>query len=182
MTDQKDDDQKIDLNKKLEEAQKQADEKHSQDSSQQQEVEQLKKELADMTELARRTMADMQNLRRRADEERVDTIFMANYDLIKRLLPILTSLELAEKHVPDQAADWYKGIDMAIKEMYKALEETGLQKIPTTGHPFDPNFHEALTQGPGEKDMVTEEFESGYILGKRVIRHAKVKVGNGEKA
>lgn len=175
----------IDLAKELEEAKKQAGEKDQ--SSLQQiieekntEIESLKKELTDMTEMARRTMADMQNLRRNTQEEKIETIFMANYDLIKRLLPILTTLELAEKHVPDKAADWYKGIDMAIKELYKALEETGLQRIESSGQPFDPNFHEALLHEPGEKDMVTEELETGYILGKRVIRHAKVKVGNGE--
>jgi molecular chaperone GrpE len=179
-------DPKIDLAKKLEEAKKQATSHDQGDmkkiiAEKDAEIEKLKKELEEMTEMARRTMADMQNLRRRTEEERVDTIFMANYDLIKRILPILTSLELAEKHVPDKAADWYKGIDMSVKDLYKALEETGLQRIQTTGQPFDPNFHEALMQAPGEKDMVTEELEAGYILGKRVIRHAKVKVGNGEK-
>jgi len=195
MTDQKHhDDSKTDLAKKLEEARlaadmarKQAKDKDHEDSKKildekNAEIEKLKKELEEMTETARRTMADMQNLRRRTQEERVETIFMANADLIKRILPTLTALELAEKHVPDQAADWYKGINMAIKEMYKALEETGLQRIETTGKPFDPNFHEALLHSPGEKDMVIEELEAGYILGKRVIKHAKVNVGNGEKA
>lgn len=177
----------IDLAKKIEEAKKQAEGKDQKGLQQiiedkNTEIEQLKKELLDITEMARRTMADMQNLRRNTEEERVDTIFMANYDLIKRLLPILTTLELAEKHVPDKAADWYKGIDMAIKGLYKALEETGLQRMETVGKPFDPNFHEALMQAPGEKDIVLEELETGYILGKRVIRHAKVKVGNGEQS
>jgi len=178
MTNTNPQDPKIDLAKKLAEAQKQAENREQEAS----EIEKVKKELEEMTEMAKRTMADMQNLRRRADEERVETIFMANYDLIKRILPILANLELAEKHVPDKAADWYKGIDMSIKGLYKALEETGLRRIETLGQPFDPNFHEALVQGPGEKDMVTEELEAGYILGKRVIKHAKVKVGNGEKA
>lgn len=188
MTDQNNQqvDPKVDLAKKLEEAAQDASKKDKGDlakilEEKNAEIEKLKKELADMTELARRTMADMQNLRRHTEEERVETILMANYDLVKRLLPVLTTLELAEKHVPDKAADWYKGIDMAIKDMYKALEEIGLQKIETVGKPFDPNFHEALLHEAGEKDMVLEEFEAGYILGKRVIRHAKVKVGNGEK-
>lgn len=185
-------DPKTDLSKKLEEARLAADMAKKQAASHDQgnikkivsekdtEIEKLKKELKEMTEMAHRAVADMQNLRRHADEERVETIFMANYDLIKRLLPILTSLELAEKHVPDKAADWYKGIDMSVKELYKALEETGLQRIKTINEKFDPNFHEALMQEPGKKDMVIEELEAGYILGKRVIRHAKVKVGNGE--
>jgi molecular chaperone GrpE len=180
-------DQKVDLTKKLEEAKKRAKEKDHEDSKKMleeknTEIEKLKKELEEMTETVRRTMADMQNLRRRTQEERVETIFMANADLIKRILPILTALELAEKHVPDKAADWYRGINMSINELHKALAETGLQRIETTGKPFDPNFHEALMSVPGEKDMVLEELEAGYILGKRVIKHAKVNVGNGEKA
>jgi len=170
----------IDLKKKLEEAQKQAAHKHEEEKSSNVELEKLKAELAEMTEVARRAMADLQNLRRRNEEERLDIILMANSELIKNLLPVIENLDRAVSHIPEGASEWYKGIEMSIKELHKVLLNLGLTKIETVGAKFDPNLHEALTQGPGEKDIVIEEFESGYILGKKVIKHAKVSVGNGE--
>jgi len=170
----------VDLKKKIEEAQKQAAQEHEAEKSSNTEMEKLKTELIEMTETARRAMADLQNLRRRNDEERLDTILMANSELIKNLLPVVENLDRAASHIPEGASEWYKGIEMSITELHKVLLNLGLTKIETAGKPFDPNFHEALVQTSGEKDMVIEEFESGYILGRKVIKHAKVSVGNGE--
>lgn len=144
------------------------------------ETEKLRKDLEEMTEMAKRAMADMQNLRRRNEEERLQTIFMANASLVKNLLPVLDNLDRAAAHVPETALEWYKGIEISLKELHKILEETGVKKMETVGKTFDPNFHEAVLQGPGEKDIVIEELEAGYTLNDRVLRHAKVKVGNGE--
>ena len=55
----------------------------------------------------------------------------------------------------------------------------GIKKIETVGQPLNPNHHEALMSGPGEKDKVTEEFEAGYLYHEEVIWPAKVKVGDG---
>lgn len=150
------------------------------------EIELLKKELEQMTEMAKRTMADLQNYKRRQEEERRIIITMANAQLILGLLPILDNLERAVKHAPDPNAlpentkEWFNGINISIGQFQKILEETGLKAIESAGQKFNPEFHEALTSGPGEKDIVVEELEKGYILGDKVIRHAKVKVGNGE--
>ena len=145
------------------------------------EVEDLKKQLAEMTERAKHTMADMQNLKRRTEEERVAMFSLAIVDFLKKILPIVDNFDRAVAHMPEGAGEWYKGIEMSIKDLHKVLEDFGVTKIETVGKHMDPNFHHVLTQGPGEKDVITEEFEAGYIMGDRVIRHAKVKIGNGEK-
>lgn len=141
----------------------------------------LEQELEQMTEMAKRAMADLQNLKRRQEEEKSYWIRMANADLMKKILPILDNLDLAKKHMPQGAEGWYKGIEMSINQMQQALQESGLTPLETVGQKFDPEKHEAIAQGPGKKDEIIEEFEKGYTLGDFIIRHAKVKVGNGEK-
>lgn len=144
------------------------------------EIEKLALELEQMTELAKRTMADLQNMRRRQEEERSQLYAMANFNLTRDLLPILDNLERAIQHLPQTGEEAYKGLEMSVNQFHKVMMENGLSPIESLGQPFNPDFHEALAQGPGPKDIVTEELERGYLLGNRVIRHAKVKVGNGE--
>ncbi|MDA1060870.1 MAG: nucleotide exchange factor GrpE [bacterium] len=161
----------MDLKKKVEKAKKEAG-KHD-------ELEKLRKDLEEMTELAKRTMADMQNLKRRQEEERKLLITLANVDLLRQTLPILDNLDRASQHVPEGAEEWFKGVEMSINQLHQIYNELGLVAMETLNKPFDPDLHEALAQGPGEKDTVIEELEKGYMLGNKVIRHAKVKVGDG---
>ena len=177
----------IDLKKKLADAMKHAQTKEKEESEKvteetNGEIEKVNKELEEMTELAKRTMADLQNLKRRQEEERSQVIIMANAALIKACLPVLDNLKRAKEHVPEGAEEWFKGIEMAITQLEQTFTNAGLEKIEAQGKPFNPDLHEALIQEAGEKDIVTEELECGYMIGTRVIRHSKVKVGNGEKA
>ncbi len=146
------------------------------------EFEKMREELNQMTEHAKRTMADLQNLRRRQEEERGQIIKMATADLIRDIIPILDNLERAKAHIPEDAEEWAKGIKMSIDQLHKVVLDAGLVPIEALDQPFDPALHEAIAQGPGPKDTVLEELEKGYMLGEQVIRHSKVKVGNGEKA
>ncbi len=142
------------------------------------ELSKVQTELTQMTEMAKRTMADLHNLKRRQEDERRLIITMANVDLIRSLLPIVDNLDRAKKHVPQGAETWFQGIEMCINQLHKVLEDTGVKSIEAVGKTFDPNFHEAIMQGPGQKDMIIEELEKGYMIGDRVIRHTKVKIGN----
>ncbi len=181
------DDQPMDdLAQKLADAQKQAAAEKEANTAQsnqnaEDELTKLRAELEQMTELAKRTMADMQNLKRRQEEERRVIITMANVDLIKSLIPITDNLDRAKQHVPAGAEEWFKGIEMCTTQLHKVLNESGMKPIDTLNQPFNPDLHEALAQGPGPKDMIIEELEKGYLLGDRVIRHAKVKVGDGNQ-
>jgi molecular chaperone GrpE len=176
--DHKSDNEENDLVEKIKKAKKNAEEREEKPES---EEETPQDELAQMTETAKRAMADLQNLKRRQEEEKSYWIRMANADLIKKILPIVDNLDLAKKHMPEGAEGWYKGIEMSINQMQQALQDSGLTPLETVGQPFDPDQHEALAQGPGNKDEVVEEFEKGYKLGDFIIRHAKVKVGDGTK-
>ncbi len=163
------------------------DENQAQDGAQNgDELNNLRLELEQMTEMAKRTMADLQNYKRRQEEERRMIINMANANLLGGLLPVLDNFERAILHAPDSASlpetakEWFSGINISIGQFKKVLEESGLKTIESVGQKFNPEMHEALVLVPGEKDLIIEELEKGYILEDRVIRHAKVKVGNGE--
>ena len=144
------------------------------------EIENLQMQLQAMTENAKRAMADMQNIKRRAEEEKREVIVMANAGLIKALLPTLDNFHRAIDHTPEQAQEWSQGIKMCIQQIEKVFKEVGLEEIDASGQDFDPDFHEALIQGPGKANKVVEVLEKGYKIGNRVLRHAKVKVGNGQ--
>ncbi|MEK7672579.1 MAG: nucleotide exchange factor GrpE [Patescibacteria group bacterium] len=176
--------QNDDLQEKIKAAQKAAEEKENsatQNSQAQDEDElsKIKQELEQMTDIAKRTMADLVNVKRRYEEERIQTITLANLDLMGNLVPILDNLQRAKQHVPDAATEWFKGIEICINQLEQTLISAGLRPIQALNQKFNPEFHQALVQGPGEKDIVIEELEKGYTLGNRVLRHSKVKVGDG---
>ncbi len=192
MSDKKDDqNKKIDLKKKLEEAQAQAEKLDEAISNEEDatpvtsdEFTQANNELSQMTETAKRTMADFQNYKRRVEEEKKSWAIFANLELIKNLLPIFDNFKRAQTHAPkdvnEETTKWLQGIGMSINQLEKLLQDFGVKKIEALGQKFNPDFHEALAQDKGEKDIVIEELDAGYTLGDKVLRHAKVKVGNGE--
>jgi molecular chaperone GrpE len=130
-----------------------------------------------------RAEADLINYRRRAEQEKEEIGKFANTGLMLSLLPALDDLERAFGSVPDDlaASSWLDGIRLIEQKLRASLESQGLSEIKALGEPFDPNFHEAVMQGKGEEGMVIEELQKGYKLLDRVIRPARVVVGNGEK-
>ncbi len=170
-----------DLQAKLNAAAQEAAEKDQAAAEQLSETDQLKQQLTEMTEMAKRTMADMQNLKRRQEEERKVIITMANMDLIRTLLPHLDNIDRAIEHTPEGTdQNWFQGLEMALTQVHKSLENQGLKPIESLNQAFNPDLHEAVAQGPGPKDQVIAEMEKGYMLGEKVLRCAKVQVGNGE--
>lgn len=140
----------------------------------------LKAQLAEMTEHAKRAVADLQNYKRRIEEDQKNFVQFAVSGLLLELLPILNNFERAIKHIPDETSEFGKGIIQIYNHLKQILEKAGLTQIQADpGTIFNPNFHEALLQGQGEKDKITEELEKGYMLGEKVLKPAKVKVGNG---
>ena len=131
-----------------------------------------------------RTQADFVNYKRRIEQERLDFNRFANANLIISLLPILDDLERAFDSVPPKLVkhSWLDGIKLVDRKFRASLEAQGLTPIKSLGEPFDPNFHEAIRQDKGKEGIVIEEFQKGYLLGDRVLRPAKVVVGNGEEA
>ena len=129
-----------------------------------------------------RAQADFINYKRRQEQEREDLIKLANTTLMRSILPVLDDLERALDAIPPRLAKhgWVNGIRLIDRKLRTSLELQGLTPIQALGEPFDPNFHEAARQDSGDEGMVIAEIEKGYKLHDRVIRPAKVVVGNGD--
>jgi molecular chaperone GrpE len=142
------------------------------------ELEATQTKLNEMVAISQRALADLQNFKRRTEEERENFIQFASAQVILEFLPAISNVERAFKHEPKDN-EWVKGIEQILKQLTQVLEKHGVKEIQTLGQKFDPKLHEALMTGQGEKDIVIEEFEKGYLLGDRVIKQARVKVGDG---
>ncbi|MCF8258621.1 MAG: nucleotide exchange factor GrpE [Flavobacteriales bacterium] len=131
-----------------------------------------------------RLYSDFDNFRRRNAKERIDLLKSGGEDIFKLLLPILDDFERAMKnmHTANDVPSVKEGVDLIYHKMIKELGNKGLKTMETVGQPFDPDFHEALTQIPAPsanlKNKVIDEMEKGYFLNDKVIRFAKVVVGS----
>ena len=135
----------------------------------------------ELTEATKRSMADLQNYKRRVEEEKQAFMKFASANVFMEILPVFDSFERAAQHLPENLAenDWAKGIQGIIKQFEQIMHQFKIEKMKTVGEKFDHNKHEAIASGPGEKDIILEEAESGYMIEDHVLRPAKVKVGDG---
>jgi molecular chaperone GrpE len=149
----------------------------------------LKKELAELkarveANLAgwQRAQADFVNYKRRTEEEREETVRLANASLVLSLLPILDDFERAVASCPQELSGlaWVEGIRLIERKLRASLEAQGLSPIPALGEPFDPRRHEAVRQAQGKEGIVLEEVQKGYKFRDRVLRPTQVVVGSGE--
>lgn len=140
---------------------------------------QLQAELAAMTETAKRAMADLQNYKRRTEEERGEIQVYANMRLLEAIFPALDNFARAFELVPEnlEEEEWVKGVQAIEGNLMKALTDLGLELIDQTGVPVDPNKHEVLMEGEGAAGQVIQIFEKGYAFKGKTIRPAKVMVG-----
>ncbi len=139
--------------------------------------EELRKKAGEYRDSLQRLQADFENYKKRCEREAESLRKYANAGLVKSLLPVLDSFELALKNNGDHQK-FVKGVEMIYAQLYSMLEDCGLKKIEAEGRRFDPYLHEVLLQEDSEKDgIVLEELQKGYVLGDAVIRHSKVKVG-----
>lgn len=139
-------------------------------------------EIAELTRIAKQAMADLANFRRRSEEEKKQFVQFANANLILDLLKIIDTFDRSLKSMPEELKEneWVKGVQGIDQQLHSIMDKQGLTRIATVGEKLNVASHEALMQAPGEKNIILEEFEAGYMLGDRVLRPAKVKVGNGE--
>lgn len=144
------------------------------------EMQALEQQVAELTEALQRERADATNIRRRHDEQIAGLKTMVKANVVRDLLPVIDNLERALKHVPEELKDndYVKGVQGVVKQFEKTLANLGVERIKTTGEPFDPTYHEAISMedGDGTTEVVSEELQSGYKLGDEVIRHAMVRV------
>jgi molecular chaperone GrpE len=130
-----------------------------------------------------RTTADLDNYKKRATRERQEAIRFANEALLERLIPVLDNLDSALAAASTTSApgleSLQKGISMMFQQLKTVLSEAGLEEIDATNKPFDPNWHEALSQQVSPdlpEGQVIQQLRKGYKLRDRLLRPAGVVV------
>jgi len=145
------------------------------------ELEQAQAKIDELTETAQRSVAELQNSKKRMEEEKNNFAKFACANVFLQILPVFDSFERAKQNMPEDLSDndWVKGIESIVKQFEGIMEQFKITKMKTVGEKFDPNFHEAVASAEGEKDIITEEFEGGYMMEDTALKPAKVKVGDG---
>lgn len=144
--------------------------------SESQEVNKIKEALA-------RTQADYENFKKRTERDKDEMLHYMRADILKKIIPRLDDLERMIAGTPDEMKSWvlFDGVIALQKALFKDLEKMGVKSFESKGTLVNPELHEVMTQIPGEEGIVIDEFEKGYMLGERVLRVAKVVVGNTPK-
>lgn len=144
----------------------------------------LEQKLNEANDKYLRLYSEFDNYRKRTSRERIDLLKTAGEDVIKSLLPILDDFERAVKsnETATDIAAVNEGVKLVQQKFRNLLLQKGLEAMDTIGQPFDTDMHEAITNIPAPsedlKGKVVDELEKGYTLGGKVIRFAKVIVGN----
>jgi molecular chaperone GrpE len=140
-------------------------------------------ELADLKDKYLRLAAEFENYKRRTTKERSDLFKTANQELMVALLPVLDDFDRARQHTQgtQDPAALQNALDITYNKLNKTLQQKGLAPMDAKGGAFDAELHEAITQIPAPSEelrgKIVDEIEKGYYLGDKVIRHAKVVLG-----
>jgi molecular chaperone GrpE len=144
----------------------------------------LKQELALANDKFIRLYSEFDNFRRRTAKEKIDLMNNGAADFFKMMLPVVDDFERALKSI-NEASDvdaLKQGVDLIYNKFKNTLTAKGLKEMESMEQPFDADLHEAITQIPAPtenlKGKVVDELEKGYYLNDKVIRYAKVVVGN----
>ncbi|MDQ1344334.1 MAG: molecular chaperone GrpE [Patescibacteria group bacterium] len=154
------------------------------DSALSDDFENLAIEIGKLKDTLARSQADYKNLVARTERERLEMADFVTEKLVSRLLPSVDNLErlLSGTSESERSGALYEGVKSTFSGIVRTLESLGVSTFDSVGETLDPAFHEAVAQVPGEAGKIANEFEKGYKLQGKVIRHAKVTVGNGEEA
>lgn len=142
----------------------------------QEEIEQLKDKYL-------RSVAEFDNYRKRTLKEKAELILNGGEKAVQAILPVIDDMERAIENgqKTDDPEVLREGMDLIYHKFMKALESLGVKKIETEGADFDTDMHEAVAMVPGmgddKKGKVIDCLQTGYQLNDKVIRHAKVAVG-----
>ena len=132
---------------------------------------------------AQRERADYQNLKKRTEQDKQESLKWSNADLIRSILPAIDDMERAFTMMEPQFKDstWVEGFRIIQRQLQDALKAHGCTEIDCVGQLFDPNLHEAITYEDGEEGTVISEHRKGYMMKDRVLRASQVAVGKGKQ-
>ncbi len=148
---------------------------------QQEKIEALARERDELKDQLMRTLADMQNLRRRHQQERDDFRRFATESLVQDIIPVLDNFDrtLAAYAGGASVEALIEGVKLVDRQLRTALESVKLKRMDVVGQPFDPEHHEAIALEAStehEPGTVIEELSAGYKMDAKVVRPARVKV------
>lgn len=136
--------------------------------------------IAELTDRLQRQMAEFDNYRKRTDKEKSSMYQIGAKDVIEKILPVVDNFERGLA-AGDGADPFVDGMNKIYKQMMTQLEELGVTVIEAVGCEFDPNLHNAVMHADDEsvgENIITEEFQKGYMYKDSVVRHSMVKVAN----
>lgn len=164
---------------KKEESAKDAEKKDSDDKISKES--ELQKQVDDLKDRYLREVAEFDNYKKRTLKEKAELILNGGEKTITAILPVLDDLERALADKNEDAKAIKEGMDLIYKKFIKTLEGLGVKKIDTKDKDFDTDNMEAIAMVPGQSDdkkgKVIDCVQTGYTLNEKVIRHAKVAVG-----
>ncbi len=139
--------------------------------------------IEELSDRLMRTMAEFDNFRKRSEKEKSMMYDMGVKGFVEKMLPIIDNFErglgtLTEK---EREGAFAQGIDMIYRQLLTAFDEIGVKPIDAVGKEFDPNLHNAVMHGEDEslgENIVSDEFQKGYMYKDMVVRHSMVKVVN----
>lgn len=145
-------------------------------------LEEAQEQIAELKDKYLRSVAEFDNYRKRTLKEKAELILNGGEKTITALLPVMDDLDRALENMDktDDVATLKEGVELIIQKLVKTLGAQGLKRMETQGQAFDTDFHEAVALVPGDeskKNQIIDCVQPGYLLNEKVIRHAKVVVG-----
>ena len=140
----------------------------------------FEKKYKDVNEKYMRTLAEYDNYRKRTIKEKESIYPEAKAVVVEKFLPLMDNFSRAIESAENKDA-FYDGVVMLKKQMDEVFTALGVEEIESVGQPFNPELHNAVMHVDDEEqgeNVIVEEFQKGYKIGERVIRHSMVKVAN----
>jgi molecular chaperone GrpE len=147
------------------------------------ELEELKIQYAELNDKFLRLFADFDNYRKNCNKDKIDLVKTASQRVIEGLLPVLDDFDRAIEANKDRSEsdEQLNGFMLIYNKLFTFLKQQGLQPMDSLGKEFDTDYHDAVTQIPAPSDdmkgKVVDVIQKGYLLNDKIIRHAKVVVG-----
>ena len=139
--------------------------------------------IEELTDRLTRQMAEFDNFRKRTEREKSQMYEIGAKDIIEKILPVIDNFERGLAAVPEESKEdpLVEGMEKIYKQIMTTLEGVGVKPIEAVGQEFNPDFHNAVMHVEDEEageNIITEEFQKGYMYHDSVVRHSMVKVAN----
>ena len=139
--------------------------------------------IEELTDRLTRQMAEFDNFRKRTEREKSQMYEIGAKDIIEKILPVIDNFERGLAAVPEESKEdpFVEGMEKIYKQIMTTLEGVGVKPIEAVGQEFNPDFHNAVMHVEDEEageNIITEEFQKGYMYHDSVVRHSMVKVAH----